>query len=92
MQGWPVWRWVLLPRCRREIGFAAGLTGALSVGDLGVIALFADPDRTTLPLQMYRLMSAYRTEEAAGAALVLLCLALGVFWLCERGARLNATV
>lgn len=92
MQGWPVWRWVILPRARAEIGFAAGLAGALSVGDLGVIALFADPDRTTLPLQMYRLMGAYRTDAAAGAALILLCLALGVFWLCERGAHINAKV
>jgi thiamine transport system permease protein len=92
LQGWPVWRWVILPRARNEIGFAAGLAGALSVGDLGVIALFADPDRTTLPLQMYRLMGAYRTDAAAGAALILLCLALGVFWLCEGGARLNAKV
>ena len=92
MQGWAVWRWVILPRTRAEIGFAAGLTGALSVGDLGVIALFADPDRTTLPLQMYRLMGAYKTEAAAGAALILLCLALGVFWVCEKGTRVNAQV
>jgi thiamine transport system permease protein len=88
--GWAAWRWVILPRARAQIGFAAGLTGALSIGDLGVIALFSDPDRTTLPLQMYRLMGAYRTEAAAGAALILLALALSVFWICDRGARLHA--
>lgn len=87
MTGWTAWRWVLLPRALPQIGFAAGLTGALSVGDLGVIALFADQDRTTLPLQMYRLMGAYQTEAAAGAALILLLLALGIFWTCDRGAR-----
>ncbi len=90
LTGWRAWRWVILPRARPQIGFASGLTGALSVGDLGVIALFADPDRTTLPLHMYRLMGAYRTDAAAGAALILLALALGVFWLCERGGRWHA--
>ncbi|MGC1497315.1 MAG: thiamine/thiamine pyrophosphate ABC transporter permease ThiP [Sulfitobacter sp.] len=90
MQGWSLWRWLILPRLRAQIGFAAGLTGALSVGDLGVIALFADPDRTTLPLQMYRLMGAYRMEAAAGAALILLALALGVFWMCDKGGRWHA--
>ena len=90
IRGILAWRWLVLPRARRQIGFAAGLTGALSVGDLGVIALFSDPDRTTLPLQMYRLMGAYRTEAAAGAALLLLVMALGVFWICDRGGRWHA--
>mgnify|MGYP005993384161 CR=1 FL=1 len=90
LQGWPLWRWVILPRLRGQLGFAAGLTGAFSVGDLGVIALFADQDRTTLPLQMYRLMGAYRMEAAAGAALILLALALGIFWICDRGGRWHA--
>ena len=90
LQSWPLWRWLIFPRLRAQIGFAAGLTAALSVGDLGVIALFADPDRTTLPLQMYRLMGAYRMEAAAGAALILLALALGVFWICDKGGRWNA--
>ncbi len=86
------WVWVLLPRSRPQIGFAAGLTGALSVGDLGVIALFGDPDRATLPLQMYRLMGNYRTEAAAGAALILLVLAFGLFWIMDYWGRRNAIV
>ncbi|MCB1335225.1 MAG: ABC transporter permease subunit [Roseivivax sp.] len=86
-----VWlRRVLLPRLRRPLGFAAGLTAALSMGDLGVIALFADPDRATLPLYVYRLMGAYRMDEAAGAALFLLLLCLGLFWLLDRGGRTDA--
>lgn len=85
---WAVW--VLLPRLRRPLGFAAGLTAALSMGDLGVIALFADPDRATLPLQVYRLMGAYRMEEAAGAALLLLGLSFGLFWVFDRGGRVGA--
>ncbi|XDA98463.1 thiamine/thiamine pyrophosphate ABC transporter permease ThiP [Sulfitobacter sp. LCG007] len=90
LRGWAAWRWLVLPRLRSQIGFAAGLAAALSVGDLGVIALFADPDSATLPLQMYRLMAAYRLDEAAGAALLLLIMALGLFWLCERGGRRDA--
>ncbi|MGR3375290.1 thiamine/thiamine pyrophosphate ABC transporter permease ThiP [Salipiger abyssi] len=83
-------RLVLLPRLRRPLGFAAGLTAALSIGDLGVIALFADPDRATLPLQVYRLMGSYQMEAAAGAALLLLCLSFGAFWLFDRGGRIHA--
>ncbi|SMX38908.1 hypothetical protein [Maliponia aquimaris] len=83
-------RLVWLPRLRRPMGFAAGLTAALAMGDLGVIALFADPDRATLPLQVYRLMGSYQMEAAAGAALLLLGLSLGLFWLFDRGGRGDA--
>jgi len=90
MAGWPFLWLVVLPRIRPQIGFAAGLGAALSMGDLGVIALFADPERATLPLQVYRLMGAYRMEAAAGASLLLLILTLGLFWVLDRGGRLNA--
>ena len=84
-------RHVLLPRLRRPLGFGAGLAAALAMGDLGVIALFAAPQQGTLPLEMYRLMGSYRTDDAAGAALLLLVLSLGVFWIFDRGGRVNAT-
>ncbi|MEO0745272.1 MAG: thiamine/thiamine pyrophosphate ABC transporter permease ThiP, partial [Pseudomonadota bacterium] len=87
LRGWPFWRIVLLPRLRPALGFAAGLAAALSVGDLGVVALFADPDVATLPLQMYRLLGSYRTDAAAGAALLLLALALAMFWICDTWGR-----
>ncbi len=83
-------RLVLWPRLRRPLGFSAGLAAALSMGDLGVIALFSDPDSATLPLQMYRLMSAYRMDQAAGAAVLLLGLSLILFWIFDRGGRTNA--
>jgi len=78
---------ILWPRLRRPAGFAAGLTAALSMGDLGVIALFADPERATLPLQVMRLMGSYRTDDAAAAALLLFALSLGLFWMFDRGGR-----
>lgn len=87
LTGWARLRFLLLPRARRPLGFAAGLTAALSMGDLGVIALFADPNRATLPLQMYRLMGSYRMEAAAGAGLLLLVSSLALFWIFDRGGR-----
>jgi thiamine transport system permease protein len=90
MGGWPFLRLVFVPQMRPQIGFAAGLAAALSMGDLGVIALFADSERATLPLQIYRLMGAYRMEAAAGAALLLLALSMAAFWLIDRGGRRHA--
>lgn len=90
MSGWMRFRWLHLPRLRRPLGFSAGLSAALAMGDLGVIALFSRPDDATLPLQMYRLMAAYRMEEAAGAALLLLVISLSLFWIFDRGGRIDA--
>jgi thiamine transport system permease protein len=85
--GWCRVRIVVLPLLRPALGFAAGLAAALSVGNLGVIALLAGEGQATLPLLMARLMGAYRMEAAAGVGLVILTLALGLFWLCDRGGR-----
>ena len=87
------WRWVrlvVLPRVRKPLGFAAGLAAALSMGDLGVIALFAGQSEETLPLAMYRLMGAYRMETAASAALLLVALSFLMFWLCDTWGRKDA--
>lgn len=87
---WGRFRWVMLPRLRRPLGFAAGLTAALSMGDLGVIALFGDAERATLPLKLYQLMGSYMMEQAAAAAAVLLLLSLSLFWLFDRMGRYGA--
>ena len=85
-----VWFWhVVYPRTRRALGFAAGIAAALSMGDLGVIALFADPTVETLPLLLYRLMGAYRMDQAAAVALVLVTLSLAIFWAFDRGGRVG---
>jgi thiamine transport system permease protein len=55
-----------------------------------VIALFSMPGQGTLPLEMYRLMGAYRTDDAQGAALLLMALTLGLFWAFDRGGRFDA--
>jgi len=82
-------RLLWLPRLRRPLGFSTGLAAALSMGDLGVIAMFASPETATLPLQIYRLRDAYRMDDAMGAALLLLALSLLLFWLFDRGGRIN---
>ena len=83
-------RLVVWARLRQPMGFAAGLAAALSMGDLGIIALFAPPELTTLPLLMQQLMAAYRTEAAGGVALVLVALTYLLFWAFDRGGRLDA--
>ncbi|MGB0959391.1 MAG: ABC transporter permease subunit [Halocynthiibacter sp.] len=82
-------RVVAFPRLRPALGFSAGLSMAFSLGDLGIVALFADPDFATLPLMLYRLMAAYKMEAASGAAVLLLMLALLVFWLFDLWGRRN---
>lgn len=90
MTGWAGLRLFIFPRVRRPLGFAAGLAAALSMGDLGVITLFAGDAQATLPLAMFRLMGSYQVDAAAGAGLLLLALSLTLFWLFDRGGRVHA--
>lgn len=85
-------RLVYLPRLRRPLGFAAGVAAALSMGDLGVIALFSAPEEPTLPLYMYGLMAARRLEAAGGAALLLATLSFALFWALDAWGRRGAEI
>ena len=88
---WSLIRRVTLPRSRKALGLACGLTAALSMGDLGVIALFALSDAPTLPLMLYRLMGAYRMDEAAAAAVLLVMASFALFLIFDRlGGGRNA--
>ena len=80
-------RWLTLPRLARPLGLGAGLAAALSMGDLGVVALFAGQDQATLPLVVQRLSGAYRMDQAAAAALVLVMASFALFALCDIGGR-----
>lgn len=84
---WAWLRWVALPRLARPLGLGTGLAVALSLGDLGVITLFAGDGGPTLPLVVQRLMGAYRMDAAAGAALVLVSLGFALFALFDWGGR-----
>ena len=83
MHGMARWHWVIYPRARPSLGFAAGIVAALSIGDLGAVALFAGERGVTLPLLVQRLMGAYRMEAAAGVALVLVSVSFAVFWILD---------
>lgn len=88
--GWAGLRWLVLPRLARPLGFGAGISAAFSMGDLGVNALFAGDQQATLPLVVQRLMSAYRMDQAMGAALLLVLVSLALFWAFDAGGRRHA--
>ncbi|NRA98949.1 MAG: ABC transporter permease subunit [Rhodobacteraceae bacterium] len=90
LTGWSRFRDLYFPASRPALGFSAGLAAALSIGDLSVIALFTGADVTTLPMQVYRLMGAYRMEDAVAASLWLLLLSLFVFWVFDWWGRRDA--
>lgn len=88
--GWARMRLITLPRLARPLGFGTGLAAALSMGDLGVIALFAGERSQTLPLLIQRLMGAYKMEAAAGAALLLVCASFALFFVFDRWGTRHA--
>jgi thiamine transport system permease protein len=59
------------PALRPSLIAAFAFAMALSLGDLGVIALFGSQDVATLPYLLLQRMGSYRTDDAAGLALVL---------------------
>lgn len=84
ISGWARLRLIEFPLARRELGFAAALSAALSVGDMGVIALFGSDSFRTLPWLLYQSSGRYQSDEAAAIALALLLLSLGFFAGIER--------
>lgn len=84
IRGTARWKLLTVPLMRAEIGYVAALAFCLSLGDLGVIALFGSQDFITLPWLLYQKMGSYRTQDAAGIALIMLALTLCVFLLIPR--------
>ena len=82
--GWSRFRHVDLPVLKRPVTLALAFAAALSIGDLGVIALFGSQDFTTLPFLLYQRFGSYRIDDAAGLALILMILCLGLMALAER--------
>ncbi|RED14114.1 ABC transporter permease subunit [Pontivivens insulae] len=87
LRGWGLWRIVFWPHVRPALGLSAGLAAAVSMGDLGVIALFGSTATQTLPFAMLSLMGAYQMEAAAGVALLLVSLSFALFALFDRWGR-----
>lgn len=79
-------RHVEAPALRTPLGLAFAFALALSLGDLGVVALYGNEHLVTLPLLLLQRMGSYRTADAAGLALILGVLVLVLMTLAERGA------
>jgi thiamine transport system permease protein len=79
------------PVLKRQALLAFGLAGLVSLGDLGIIAIFGGDGLVTLPLLLYQRLGSYRTGDAAALALVLMGLSLALAWLLPRGAGQDDT-
>jgi thiamine transport system permease protein len=78
IHGWNRLRLIDWPAMRRPVFTALMFGMALSLGDLGVIALFGSDAVQTLPYLLLASMGSYRTADAAGIALLLAILCLGL--------------
>src|SRR5690606_17053927 len=66
LSGWNRLRLVDLPALGRPLATGFAFAMALSLGDLGVIALFGSDAVQTLPYLLFQRMGSYRTADAAG--------------------------
>ncbi len=71
-------RLIDMPVLWRSLAMAMSFSMALSLGDLGAVALFGSENFVTLPWLVYSNMGSYRTNDAAGYAFILglVCLLL----------------
>ncbi|MBO68595.1 MAG: thiamine/thiamine pyrophosphate ABC transporter, permease protein [Acidiferrobacteraceae bacterium] len=84
---WNRLRLVDWPIIRRPLSFALGLSASLSLGDLGVAALFNSAGAITLPVLVYYQLSAYRFDEAAVTALLLIFICAMLFVIIDKGLQ-----
>ncbi|GAA4122321.1 thiamine/thiamine pyrophosphate ABC transporter permease [Aminobacter aganoensis] len=84
ISGWNRLRLIDWPVLRRPLATAFAFAMALSLGDLGVIALFGSDAVQTLPYLLLARMGSYRTDDAAGLALMLGLLCLALMMLADR--------
>ena len=85
--GWNRFRLVDWPSIRRPLATGLAFAMALSLGDLGVIALFGSDALKTLPFLLFERMGSYRTADAAGLALFIALLCLSLMTLADHLAR-----
>ncbi|WJR69475.1 thiamine/thiamine pyrophosphate ABC transporter permease ThiP [Neorhizobium sp. CSC1952] len=81
-----LWR-IDLPVLAKPLLTAFSFAMALSLGDLGAVALFGSGELTTLPWLVYSRLSSYRTNDADGLALILGIICLGLAMLGTAGQR-----
>ncbi|MEF2073668.1 thiamine/thiamine pyrophosphate ABC transporter permease [Consotaella aegiceratis] len=78
-------RHVEWPALKRPLGLSFAFALALSLGDLGAVALYGNQDFLTLPYLLLQRMGSYRTADAAGLALILGVVCLALMAIAERG-------
>lgn len=78
IQGFNRWRLIDGPLLCRPLALALALTTVLSLGEVGIMALFGQEAGTTLALYLYQQLGAYRGDEAAVTALLLLLCCWGL--------------
>ena len=83
-------RIVELRALRRPLAQALAFACVLSVGDFGVVALFGNDDFRTLPFYLYQQIGAYRSDDGAVTALLLLLLCFLLFTVIEKLAGRRA--
>jgi thiamine transport system permease protein len=76
--GFARFRLIDWPVMRAPLFTAFSFAAALSLGDLGAVALFGLDDFITLPALLYASLGSYRSTDAAGLSLILgaVCLLL----------------
>jgi thiamine transport system permease protein len=84
--GWARWKLVDFPVLKKPLVLAFSFAMALSLGDLGVIALFGSEGLTTLPLLLFKSLGSYRTDDARGLALILSLMCFIVLYGAEKYA------
>lgn len=72
------------PMLRKGVAQAFGYALLLSLGDMGVIALFGSQGLVSLPLYLFQLVGSYRLQEGACVAVILITVCLVLFYLCTR--------
>ena len=83
-------RLVEAPLLAAPAGAAFAFAMALSLGDLGVVALFGSQSLVTLPALLYARLGAYRMEEAEGIAALLAGLVLALFLVADHLGKPHA--
>ncbi len=94
LQGLTRLRFADLPVLRRPLLMAFSFAMALSLGDLGAVALFGSESFVTLPWLVYSNMGSYRTNDAAGYAFILgiVCLLLAAGGVSRQSQSARASI
>ncbi|WP_127959735.1 thiamine/thiamine pyrophosphate ABC transporter permease ThiP [Serratia microhaemolytica] len=82
--GWRRLWWVELAALKQPLSQAFAFACLLSLGDFGVVALFGSEQFLTLPFYLYQQIAAYRSNDGAVTALLMLLLCFLLFTLIER--------